>query len=441
MKLQSFSTKINYNLAKSTKISTPNNYRSISFKGEKKDNKLLDIISNNKMIPTVAEIENLLKNHPEQINSKNDLEQTPLHLAAFKSPEIVKLLLDKCANTRIKDKFGLLPIDYAFNNTESFKLILDKDPDIVRIKDDNNSTILHKIAEKNNPQMLKLVLDKNPNINAQEKNGRTALHYAVNKDLESIMLLLQKGANPNIEDKNGKTPINYVESSQPVNHFQLNYKYRKLRFLFAKGVEEKNIELINLLSNPDKKATIEDVQKFLKNHNEQVNSNDILGLTPLHYAVNLDPKIIEFLLEKGSNTKSKDKDERTPLHQAIQYGYFESMELILNKDPSMVNEKDKNGRTALHYATFKVSPEKMKLVLDKKPNINVQDKDGKTPLHYAARYMNSNIAELLLDRGADINIKDKDGKTPLDYAGSNEIAKSLFDKYIQSLIKNTNNKN
>lgn len=57
----------------------------------------------------------------------------------------------------------------------------------------------------------------NPDVNAQDKEGFTALHLAVRsvEELEStrpIRALLMKGANPNIRDNQGKLPIDYVEN-------------------------------------------------------------------------------------------------------------------------------------------------------------------------------------------------------------------------------------
>ena len=57
----------------------------------------------------------------------------------------------------------------------------------------------------------------NPDVNAQDKEGFTALHLAVRsvEELEStrpIRALLMKGANPNIRDNQGKLAIDYVEN-------------------------------------------------------------------------------------------------------------------------------------------------------------------------------------------------------------------------------------
>ncbi|KAM0543955.1 hypothetical protein ACHAPJ_012050 [Fusarium lateritium] len=62
----------------------------------------------------------------------------------------------------------------------------------------------------------------------------------------------------------------------------------------------------------------------------------------------------------------------------------------------------------------------MEFLLDKDPTtINVQDNDGNTPLHYASEYYGTNgnqhtaIIKYLCDRGADASIQNKKGQTPL----------------------------
>ncbi len=62
---------------------------------------------------------------------------------------------------------------------------------------------------------LKYLLDHGCDINAQEENGRTALHYALdleNKDL--IKFLIENGADINLEDKEGSSVKQEIEADK-----------------------------------------------------------------------------------------------------------------------------------------------------------------------------------------------------------------------------------
>ena len=60
-------------------------------------------------------------------------------------------------------------------------------------------------SDKGNLEAVKLLLDKGAEVNAKNKDGKTALLVASN--LEVVKLLLDKGADVNVKDKNGGTAL------------------------------------------------------------------------------------------------------------------------------------------------------------------------------------------------------------------------------------------
>ena len=88
---------------------------------------------------------------------------------------------------------------------ETIKLLLHHNVNIS--PDRNMTTLLHYAAYKNNPQTINLLIDHGLDVNAQDKNDNTPLHYArslLRENPQVIKVLLEHGADPNIRNKDGK---------------------------------------------------------------------------------------------------------------------------------------------------------------------------------------------------------------------------------------------
>jgi ankyrin repeat protein len=74
--------------------------------------------------------------------------------------------------------------------------------------DSYKRTLLILSASKGKDKLLNYLIENGANINFQDKNGYSALHFASqNNEIEIIEILLNKGANPNIRDLYGNSPI------------------------------------------------------------------------------------------------------------------------------------------------------------------------------------------------------------------------------------------
>jgi len=64
----------------------------------------------------------------------------------------------------------------------------------------------------NDISTIKFLIDHEPNaINSKNDEGKTALHYAIERNKpEVVKLLLEYGADLNIEDPKGSTPLDYT---------------------------------------------------------------------------------------------------------------------------------------------------------------------------------------------------------------------------------------
>ena len=79
--------------------------------------------------------------------------------------------------------------------------------------------------------------------------------------------------------------------------------------------------------------------------------------------------------------------------------------------------QDSTGKTALHYSVENETPEILQMLLNKDPSVlELKDSDGYSPLQLATITGNRPIIENLLDNNADIMTRDNEGHTPAHWA-------------------------
>ncbi|RPB08235.1 ankyrin [Morchella conica CCBAS932] len=117
--------------------------------------------------------------------------------------------------------------------------------------------------------------------------------------------------------------------------------------------------------------------------------------------------------ECRDNVNSKDLDGCTPLHYAVQSGWDFITRLLLWSGAN-VNAKNHAGVTALHIAArLKDIKKALKIFITLGVDVNAQDIWGVTALHLAVKELRLDMITLLINSGADTNIRDVDGLTPL----------------------------
>jgi hypothetical protein len=113
-----------------------------------------------------------------------------------------------------------------------------------------------------------------------------------------------------------------------------------------------------------------------------------------------------------------------PLHSAAYYGNFKVVQKLIEYG-SDIDARDENGWTPLRWASagrhFK-DGSAVRLLLGRGADVNARaDDDGSTALHWASKCGALEIVRLLLEYGADIEAVTVDGKTALQVLGSGAI--------------------
>ncbi|MDP0588117.1 MAG: ankyrin repeat domain-containing protein [Candidatus Endonucleobacter bathymodioli] len=126
-------------------------------------------------------------------------------------------------------------------------------------------------------------------------------------------------------------------------------------------------------------------------------------------------KLIDLLVEAGVNVNSYDKNNNTPLHQAVRCGHLDIVKLLLAADAEVNCVSSRtyidvgsgfcscNIITPLQMAVLKRNLGIVKVLLDSKANPNYCEEGQYTSLRMAIQVNSDTIVDTLLKAGANVN--------------------------------------
>ena len=163
-----------------------------------------------------------------------------------------------------------------------------------------------------------------------------------------------------------------------------------------------------------------DIIEVLISFGFDVNHQDKEGKTPLHRTFeNNDPDFAKILITQFcANTEVRDAQNWTPLHTAIDRGYF-NYSHDLNCKYFHEDVGTEVTWLQLHAACFKGKKQDVQVLLDSNTDINHVSSAGYTPLHIAVTKNNTDLVTLLVDQNADVNSMTSRRQTPLHIAAEN----------------------
>ena len=141
-------------------------------------------------------------------NMRNSWGRTVLH--GLDDPETFDLMVHQYGmDINCRDSLGKTPLFYV-QNEEMLRCFLDCSDLDLNASDHEGKNILHTIT---NPSLVPLYVRRGADVNKQDHQGNTPLHYNIHS-IEMIQALLSCGADPNIKNVEGNTPLSMVQSKE-----------------------------------------------------------------------------------------------------------------------------------------------------------------------------------------------------------------------------------
>ena len=155
----------------------------------------------------------LIAEHPEHVNARGGIEETPIHAAASAGhADIVSLLLEHGADVDGRSILGHTPLHRAAyrGNVEAGRFLINHGADI-DARDDAKWTPLHHAAHFSRAEFVRLLHECGARTNARTVSDKIPLHWAAKANsIQTVRLLLEHGADVNARDNEGKTPSQFA---------------------------------------------------------------------------------------------------------------------------------------------------------------------------------------------------------------------------------------
>ncbi len=378
--------------------------------------------NNNKPIDIIETIENDDLINFQEHRKKIDIDTvnffgggTALHYALkYGSYKISKQLIKDNYKLNSVDSINLTPLLIASfgSNDRLVDLLIERSVDLNVIENKNGFTALHYAVHNNNLKLVKKLVGSNADLNIISKSDKkeTPLHLALKKqNIDIINLFLKAKAVDTVKNSKNETVRDLGITSNNLKIRDVFYNRltkNEKENLFVETVRNtKNIELLKKILNEENlsqelinesflfsKDTL--ISKTLIENNAKVSYlNTTCDLGAIHYAAARgDVIMLKFLIDNGANVNQlSSKNQISPLmHAASLYDNFPVNGITKNCVELLVN-KEKNKNNSL---------EAVKVLLENKADLHFANLSNENVLYVSEKNSNTELVDYLKSLGA-----------------------------------------
>ncbi|MEO1218886.1 MAG: ankyrin repeat domain-containing protein [Bacteroidota bacterium] len=334
---------------------------------------------------------------------------TPLHMAILApSPPIVKLLVRYgvdintllCSAITERQDLALVEAILSYPEVNVNHPMYDTGCTALHLAVIQGFDLLeHEKAYNNLLSILRCLLScPRTNVNAQKKDGNTALHFTIMLDRPAMTEAMLEyhpdrlvELNVNIRNNQGEAPLHRALRQAIECHDKVS--------------NDKALRCLSLLLEQPR------IDVNLKNRN---------GYTPLHLAFAAHRRDLVQLLSAHptADFNAEDSQGNTLLHRAVEMCSLSLVQQLLRSNKTNVNAQNKLGNTPLHLIALSNMSSITRALMERydiRPNI--QNREGAAPIHSVVYCNALNVLPILLsDERVDLDIRDLEGYTPLHLA-------------------------
>ncbi|EAY02108.1 hypothetical protein TVAG_372530 [Trichomonas vaginalis G3] len=281
----------------------------------------------------------------------------------------------------------------------------------INIKNQDNETLLHAASKNNRTQLVTALLALGIDVNVRSNENKSALYLAIEHgNVEITKLLLENGARIS---ENGMSELDLAMNNRGKckKENEIWFIMRK-HFNIVSSVSSE--EILTFLKSGDENYLIQSVENGLM----QLDAKDEDDNTLLHWSAAAGlSKLSNYLIEHEADINTQNSMKKTPLHFAALKNMIETAKLLINKYAQLI--ADSNGDSPIEYA----KKEEMKQLL-----MNYGKK-----LLYSMLNDHKNLKKLLNTS--------KTLRSEYQNQILCEVIKSKFEKSVLMLLKNNANVN